>query len=59
MKLKALTAAAALTVLALLASGASFAHSRLQLDASADKALDRFYALNPANKHPRAKPRAY
>jgi lipid-binding SYLF domain-containing protein len=50
MKLKALAATTGLAVLALVASAASFAHSKAELDASADRAIHRFFALNPANK---------
>ena len=52
MKLRTLRAATGLLILALVASAAAFAHSKMQLDASADRALERFYALNPAaNRH--------
>jgi lipid-binding SYLF domain-containing protein len=51
MKLKTFTAATGLMILALVASAAAFAHTKAHLDASADRALEMFYALNPANKH--------
>jgi lipid-binding SYLF domain-containing protein len=50
MKLTALAAATGLAILALVASTASFAHSKMQLDARADRALHHFFALNPANR---------
>jgi lipid-binding SYLF domain-containing protein len=50
MKLTASAAATGLAILALVASAASFAHSKAQLDASADRALHHFFALNPANR---------
>jgi lipid-binding SYLF domain-containing protein len=50
MTLKALAAATGLAILALVASAASSAHSKAQLDASADRALHRFFDLNPANR---------
>ena len=49
MKLNAITAAIGLTILGLIASAGGFARSKAQLDASADKTLNHFYALNPAN----------
>lgn len=49
MTLKALAATTGLVILALVASAASFAHSKAELDASADRTLQRFFALNPAN----------
>jgi lipid-binding SYLF domain-containing protein len=50
MKLKTLAATTGLVILALVASAASFASSKAELDASADTALQHFFALNPANK---------
>ena len=50
MKLNALAAVTGLAVLALVASAASSARSKVQIDASADKALHHFFALNPANR---------
>jgi lipid-binding SYLF domain-containing protein len=50
MKLKALAATIGLTILGLVASAGSFAHSKAALDASAAKTLKHFYALNPANR---------
>jgi len=43
-------AAAALAVLGLLASTATFAHTKAQIDVSADRALNAFYTLNPTNR---------
>ena len=48
MRLKALIAG--LTVLALIASVPSFARTKAEIDASADKALAHFYKLNPKHK---------
>jgi lipid-binding SYLF domain-containing protein len=50
MKLNALAAATGVAILALLASTTSFAHSKAELDASADRAVHRFFELNPANR---------
>jgi lipid-binding SYLF domain-containing protein len=50
MHMKSLTAAAALAVLGLFASAASFAHTKAEIDRSADRALKHFYTLNPANR---------
>jgi lipid-binding SYLF domain-containing protein len=50
MKLKPLAASIGLTILGLVASAGSFAHSRAELDASAAKTLKHFYALNSANQ---------
>ncbi|MDB6010193.1 MAG: hypothetical protein JWL65_2443 [Gammaproteobacteria bacterium] len=50
MKLKALVASIGLTILGLVASAESLAHSKAALDASAAKTLKHFYALNPANR---------
>jgi lipid-binding SYLF domain-containing protein len=50
MKLNALAAATGVAILALVASVTSFAHSKAELDASADRAVHHFFALNPANK---------
>ena len=49
MKLRVLTATG-LAILALAASVASFAHSKAELDASADRTLHHFFALNPENR---------
>jgi len=38
-----------LTILGLIASTGAFSHSKAQLDASSDRALKHFYALNAAN----------
>lgn len=50
MKLTALKAATGLTILTVIASGAIFAHTKSEIDASAAKALSHFYALSPADK---------
>lgn len=50
MKLKTLLAATGLAVLGLVASAPTFAGTKAEIDASADKALQRFYSLNPSNK---------
>jgi len=50
MQMKSLTAAASLAILGLLASGASFAHTKAEIDRSADRALKQFYTLNPTNR---------
>ncbi|MFI4889195.1 MAG: YSC84-related protein [Steroidobacterales bacterium] len=48
--MKSLTAAAALAVLGLFASTAGFAHTKAEIDQSADRALKQFYTLNPTNR---------
>src|ERR1700722_8321715 len=48
MRVKALIAG--LTMLALIASAPSFARTKAQIDASADRALAHFYKLNPKHK---------
>ena len=45
-----MAASIGLTILGLVASAGSFAHSKAELDASAAKTLKHFYALNPANQ---------
>jgi hypothetical protein len=50
MKLKPLITLVVLSMLGLMTSAVSFAHSKAQLDASAANALTHFYALNPANR---------
>jgi lipid-binding SYLF domain-containing protein len=50
MKLKTLMAITGLTLLALIASAPSFARTKAEIDASADKAIASFYTLNPQNK---------
>src|ERR1700683_2053926 len=50
MKLKALMAITGLTLFALIASAPSFARTKAEIGASADKAIARFYALNPKHK---------
>lgn len=50
MQIKSLTAAASLAILGLFASAATFAHSKAEIDRSADRALKQFYTLNPTNR---------
>lgn len=50
MKIRSLTAAAGLSLFCLVLSPAVFAHTKAEIDASADKALKHFYALAPANR---------
>jgi hypothetical protein len=50
MKLNSMAAISGLTLLALLASAPSFARTKAEIDASADRATAHFYALNPQNK---------
>jgi len=50
MELKALTAIIGLTILGLIASAGAYSHSKAQLEVSADRALNHFYTLNPANR---------
>jgi lipid-binding SYLF domain-containing protein len=50
MKIRSLTAAAGLSLFCLVLSPAVFAHTKAEIDASADKALKHFYALTPANR---------
>ena len=50
MKLKALMAITGLTLFALIASAPSSARTKAEIGASADRALARFYALNPKHK---------
>ena len=50
MELKALTAIIGLTMLGLIASTGAYSHSKAQLEVSADRALNHFYTLNPANR---------
>jgi lipid-binding SYLF domain-containing protein len=49
-KLKILMAVAGLMIFALVASAPSFARTKAQIDASADRALAHFYALDPKHK---------
>jgi lipid-binding SYLF domain-containing protein len=49
MKLKALTAITGLTILGLAASSATFAATKAEISAHADRTLEHFYTLNPAN----------
>src|ERR1700728_1205478 len=55
MKSKVLTAIAGLTVLALVASAPSFARTKAEIDMSADRALERFYAIDPQDRDLTAK----
>jgi lipid-binding SYLF domain-containing protein len=50
MKLKASMAITGLTLLALLVSAPSFARTKAEIDGSADRAIARFYTLNPQNR---------
>jgi lipid-binding SYLF domain-containing protein len=50
MKFKGLMAVMGLAVFGLIASAPSFARSRAEIDASADSAVQHFYALNPEHK---------
>jgi lipid-binding SYLF domain-containing protein len=50
MKLKALIAVTGLALIALSASAPSFARTKAEISASADRAITRFYTLNPKNK---------
>jgi lipid-binding SYLF domain-containing protein len=50
MKLKALTAITGLTILGLVASSATFAATKAEISAHADRTLEHFYTLNPANR---------
>ena len=55
MKSKVLTAIAGLTVLALVASAPSFARTKAEIDMSADRALERFYTIDPQDRDLAAK----
>jgi lipid-binding SYLF domain-containing protein len=50
MKLKSMMAVIGLTLFALIAGAPSFAGTKAEIDASANSAITRFYALNPQNK---------
>jgi lipid-binding SYLF domain-containing protein len=50
MKLKSMMAVTGLTIFALIASAPSFARTKAEIDASANRAITRFYALNPQHK---------
>ena len=50
MHMKSLTAAAALAIVGLLASAATLAHTKAEIDRSADRALKHFYMLNPSHR---------
>ena len=55
MKSKVLTAITGLTVLALIASAPSFARTKAEIDMSADRALERFYTIDPQDRDLAAK----
>src|SRR5208282_6807823 len=50
MHMKTLAAAAALAIVGLLSSAATLAHTKAEIDRSADRALHHFYALNPNHR---------
>jgi lipid-binding SYLF domain-containing protein len=50
MHMKSLTAAAVLAVVGLLAGAATWAHTKAEIDRSADRALKHFYTLNPSHR---------
>jgi hypothetical protein len=50
MKIRSLTAATGLALFCLSVSPAVLAHTKAEIDASADSALKHFYTLTPANK---------
>jgi lipid-binding SYLF domain-containing protein len=50
MHMKSLTGAAALAIVGLLASVAAWAHTKAEIDGSADRALKHFYMLNPSHR---------
>ena len=50
MKLKSIMAITGLTLFALIASAPSFARTKAEIDASANRAITLFYALNPQHK---------
>jgi hypothetical protein len=50
MKIRSLTAVAALALLGIFDSGATFANTKAEIGRSADQALRRFFSLNPANR---------
>ena len=50
MHMKSFTAAAALAIAGLLASAATLAHTKAEIDHSADRALKHFYMLNPGHR---------
>ena len=50
MKLNAMMALTGLTLFALIASAPSFARTKAEIEASANTAITRFYALNPQHK---------
>jgi lipid-binding SYLF domain-containing protein len=55
MKLKSVMATTGLALLALIASAPSFARTKAEIDASANRAIARFHALNPQNEELAAK----
>ena len=55
MKSKALTAVTGLTILALVASAPSFARTKAEIDMSADRAMERFYGIDPQDRDLAAK----
>jgi lipid-binding SYLF domain-containing protein len=50
MHMKSVTVAVVLAVLGLFASATSFAHTKAEINRSADRALKQFYTLNPTNR---------
>jgi lipid-binding SYLF domain-containing protein len=50
MKLKSMMAVTGLTLFTLIASAPTFARTKAEIDASANSAISRFYALNPQHK---------
>ncbi len=50
MKIRSVTAASGLALFGALMGPAAFAHTKAEIDASADGALRHFYAMSPANK---------
>jgi hypothetical protein len=50
MNMKAMMAVTGLTLFALIASAPSFARTKAEIDASADRAVAHFYTFNPQNK---------
>lgn len=50
MHMKSLTAAAALAVVGLLASASVVAHTKSEIDRSADRAMKHFYMLDPSHR---------
>ena len=50
MQIKSLMAAASLAFLGLFGSAVAFAHTKAEINRSADRALKQFYTLNPTNQ---------